>query len=132
MCVLVNIDNHYVSVFLLTCGKSADGKTLEIGQYLLKFRKYFKDNKLPDGSISFNISIDEYFGFHNVDIFDITLENDNILQAKILDTYDFNKNDKNPLVKKAREYQIKGKIEPYYTIIDIKIKIPKWILSLIK
>ena len=62
----------------------------------------------------------------NVDIIDIYIDNDYSLNALIIDTYDFNRNDNNPIVQKAREYQESNEIENYYLIIPIKIPLKQW------
>ena len=62
----------------------------------------------------------------NVDITDIYIDNKYNLCALVIDTYDFNKNDDNPIVQKAREYQELNEIENYYLIIPIKIPLKQW------
>ena len=62
----------------------------------------------------------------NVDIIDIYIDNKYNLCALIIDTYDFNKNENNPLVQKGREYQESSEIENYYVIIPIKIPLKQW------
>ena len=49
------------------------------------------------------------------------------LHAKIIDTYDFNPNEKHILVQTARDLQEKSKLETFYTITEIKIPYNKWI-----
>ena len=103
----------------------------------LAVKRFIKDNKhkfkpnfsLPDDSIIFGILNPDLFNsFHRSDIIDIYIDSNLSFNAKILDTYDFNKKDLNPLVILARNQQLKGNIENYYTIINIKIPMYKWIL----
>lgn len=99
-------------------------------------KNYVKSNKskflpmatLDSTSLDFSlINLDLYNSLHKADIIDIKIEEDYTFSAKIIDTYDFNKNSKNPLVMIARHYQDEGKIENYYTIIEIRIPITEWI-----
>lgn len=104
-------------------------KSMAIREYI-KFKKgEFKPNmKFPNISVTFNLQeLDLYNAIHKADIIDIKIGNDMTFYAKLVDTYDFNKGSKNPLVILARHYQEKNKIENYYTIINIKIPQSEWI-----
>lgn len=89
------------------------------------------NKKLDDSSLGFNISKTPnlFFALHNVDLLDIHLDDIGDLHLKVLDTYDFNPNPSkhNYLVKPARYFQETGKIEKYYTIIEIHIPQKIWI-----
>ncbi len=98
-------------------------------------KKYIADNKSkfkPDSthantSLDFGLlNIDMYNALHKADIIDIKIEKDGTLTAKVIDTYDFNKNSQNPLVKAGGHYQENGKIENYYSITLIKIPQSVW------
>ncbi len=65
--------------------------------------------------------------YHYADIINIKLDSKDNLYALVVDTYDFNKFEDNPLVKKGGEYQDKGKLEPYYNIAILKIPKEQWI-----
>lgn len=100
------------------------------------FRKYIKEKRdtfkpnteLPDISVTFDLlNLDMYNAMHRADITDIKIGNDMTFYAKVIDTYDFNKGSKNPLVMLARHYQEKNKIENYYIITKIKIHQSEWI-----
>ena len=65
--------------------------------------------------------------YHYADIINIKLDSNDNLYALVVDTYDFNKGSKNPLVMLARHYQEKNKIENYYIITKIKIHQSEWI-----
>ena len=47
----------------------------------------------------------------------------NYVDVVVLDTYDFNKNDPNPLVKMGRRAQETGKLNPYFTIVKCRYKL---------
>lgn len=47
----------------------------------------------------------------------------NYVDIELLDTYDFNKNEKNPLVKMGRSAQETGKLNPYFTIVKCRYKL---------
>ena len=65
--------------------------------------------------------------YHYADIINVRLDSNDNLYALVVDTYDFNKFENDPLVKKGREYQNKGKLEPYYNIAVIKIPKKSWL-----
>jgi len=45
------------------------------------------------------------------------------VDVKILDTYDFNKNDSNIFVKMGRRAQETGKLNPYFTVVKCRYKL---------
>ncbi len=102
-----------------------------------KFKNFIRENKstliankkLKDNSFGFHpIQTPNLFSaLHNVDLIDIHLDDKGDLHLKVLDTYDFNKNDPNKLVKAARHYQDKELIETYYTITELHIPQKVWI-----
>ena len=65
--------------------------------------------------------------YHYADIINIKLDSNDNLYALVIDTYDFNKFENDPLVKKGGIYQDKGKLEPYYNIAVLKIPKNEWI-----
>ena len=71
-------------------------------------------------------SRDLRYALGNVDVINIHLDDMNNLWMLIVDTYDFNKGEKNPLVITGRKLQEKGLIENYYSIIPVKIPPEKW------
>ena len=67
-----------------------------------------------------------YNAIHYADIIDIKIDKEGTFTAKIVDTYDFNQNDKNPLVQ-AGYYQQRHKlIETYFVIVNISISQNIW------
>ena len=69
---------------------------------------------------------DLHYALGNVDVINIHLDDMNNLWMLIVDTYDFNKGEKYPLVRIGRNLQEKGWIENYYSIIPVKIPPEKW------
>ena len=85
------------------------------------------DTMLPNNTLKFFWDDIDLFGaIHRADIIDIKIDKDGTFTAKIVDTYDFNQNDKNPLVQ-AGYYQQKNKrIENYFVIVLISISYITW------
>ena len=97
--------------------------------FLRKNKDKLKPNTiLPNDTLEFSFKSDTdlFFAIHRADIIDIKIDKDVTFTAKIVDTYDFNPNDKNPLVQ-AGYYQQKHKlIEPYFVIVNISISQNIW------
>lgn len=85
-----------------------------------------KNHQVEDTTIEFK-SGNLYHALHFVDLMNIHIDEEDNLCLKILDTYDFNPNEKSILVQTARDLQEKGKLETFYTITEIKIPYDKWI-----
>ena len=92
-----------------------------------KFSKILKENmqKLQN-RIPFNSSIsftDKNFhnALGNVDLLNIIKNKNGDIELLVADTYDFNKNDSNDLVRIGREKQEKGDIIPYFMIYNVII-----------
>ena len=87
---------------------------------LLKDRKIDNiDLEFPEGNLR--------HAFHFVKIINIRLDDSDNLNLTVFDTYDFNPKETNFLVKTAREFQEKNKIETYYLMFEIKIPKDEWI-----
>lgn len=84
------------------------------------------NRRIEDTTISFEQG-NLKSAYHYADIINIKLDSNDNLYALVVDTYDFNKFEKDPLVKKGGEYQEKGKLEPYYNIAVLKIPKKDWI-----
>ena len=104
-------------------------------QNSLEFRDFIKSHKtallkngkIEDKTIQFT-SGNLKNALHNVDIIDTYIDKSTgDLHTKILDTYDFNPNEKDWKVRTARELQEKGKIQTYYTITEIIVPKNIWI-----
>ena len=82
--------------------------------------KDYKEKLLKDRKID-NIDLEFHKGnlrhaFHFVKIINIHLDDSDNLNLTVFDTYDFNPKETNFLVKTAREFQEKDKIEPAYLV----------------
>lgn len=60
--------------------------------------------------------------FGSVDILSAKVQGDYV-DVTILDTYDFNKDDNNPLVKMGHKAQETEKLNPYFTIVKCRYKL---------
>lgn len=88
-------------------------------------RNHYTDLKLGkevSGSFRFNGFTNLHNAFGSVDVLSAKSQGDYI-EVTILDTYDFNKNDINPLVILGRKAQETGKLNPYFTIIKCRYKL---------
>ena len=86
-----------------------------------------ENNRIEDQSIQF-LSGNLKNALHKVDIIDTYIDKSTgDLHTKILDTYDFNPNEKDWKVRTAREMQEKGLIQTYYTITEIIVPKKVWI-----
>ena len=90
-------------------------KSPEIDEFIKNNYEKLKSGKEISGSLRFNGFTNLHNAFGSVDILSAKLQDDYV-DILILDTYDFNKNDKNYLVKMARKVQETGKLNPYFTI----------------
>ena len=74
------------------------------------------------GSLGFTSDSNLNNAFGKVDILSAKVRG-NYVDVELLDTYDFNKNEKNPLVEMGYSAQKAGLLKPYYTIVKCKYKI---------
>ncbi len=81
-----------------------------------------KSGKEISGSFRFNGFNNLHNAFGSVDVLSAKVRG-NYVDVELLDTYDFNKNDKNPLVKMGRSAQKTGKLNPYFTIVKCRYKL---------
>ena len=65
--------------------------------------------------------------FHYAKVMNIHLDESDNLCLTLFDVYDFNPNSKSFLVRTAREFQEKNKIETYYVMVEMKIPKEEWI-----
>jgi len=97
--------------------------------YIRKNRYKFSPNtKLQNDSLDLLNwkSLDEYLAIHKTDIVDIYIDFHETFTAKIIDTYDFNPGERNPLVIAGNILQEANKIENYFVIIDIVVPKETW------
>ncbi len=74
------------------------------------------------GSLGFTSDRNLHNAFGKVDILSAKLKGKDI-DVILLDTYDFNPNEKNSLVEMGYSAQKAGLLNPYYTIVKCKYKI---------
>ncbi len=74
------------------------------------------------GSLGFTSDSNLHNAFGKVDILSAKLKGKDI-DVILLDTYDFNPNEKNSLVEMGYSAQKAGLLKPYYTIVKCKYKI---------
>ena len=82
-----------------------------------------KDNYLAFGYMS-NLNL--YLAINHSDIIDIHLDSNNTLHAKVIDTYDFNEGESNPIIAIPRVLQKNDIIIPHYSITKIEIPESIW------
>ena len=80
-----------------------------------------KSGKEVSGSFRFNGFTNLHNAFGSVDVLSAKVRG-NYVDVTLLDTYDFNKNDSNLLVKMGRQAQETGKLNPYFTIVRCRYK----------
>lgn len=81
-----------------------------------------KSGKEISGSFRFGGFTNLHNAFGSVDVLSAKAQGDYV-DITILDTYDFNKDDPNPLVKMGRKAQETGKLNPYFTIVKCRYKL---------
>ncbi len=81
-----------------------------------------KSGKEVSGSFRFNGFTNLHNAFGSVDVLSAKTRG-NYVDVTLLDTYDFNKNDKNLFVKMGRRAQETGKLNPYFTIVKCRYKL---------
>ena len=82
-----------------------------------------KDNYLAFG---YRSSLNLYLAIKHSDIIDIHLDSNNTLHAKVIDTYDFNEGESNPIIAIPRVLQQNDIIIPHYSITEIEIPESIW------
>lgn len=101
-----------------------------------EFKKFIHDNKenlinnrsIKDNYLVFQMrtSLNLYLAIKHSDIINIYIDSNNTLHATVIDTYDFNKGEWDPIVKITYNLQKNGKIIPYYSVIKIELPEILW------
>ena len=120
--------------FLFNTNSSISKKIENDENFLSRIQNYAKNNKnnllfrrnSKNSTFGGFKNPDLHYALGNVDVINIHLDDMNNLWMLIVDTYDFNKGEKYPLVRIGRNLQEKGWIENYYSIIPVKIPPEKW------
>ena len=94
----------------------------ELGNFIRNNYADLKSGKEVSGSFRFNGFTNLHNAFGSVDVLSAKTRG-NYVDVTLLDTYDFNKNDKNLFVKMGRRAQETGKLNPYFTIIKCRYKL---------
>lgn len=94
----------------------------ELGNFIRDNYADLKSGKEVSGSFRFNGFTNLHNAFGSVDVLSAKVRG-NYVDVTLLDTYDFNKNDKNPFVKMGRSAQKTGKLNPYFTIVKCRYKL---------
>ena len=90
------------------------------------FYDLFDKGFAQDTSIDF-VSGNLHNAIHYADVIDIKINFNRSLECKVIDTYDFNPNESNPLVQRGYEYQQSGEIQTYFTVTNILVPFEEWI-----
>ena len=90
--------------------------------------KLLKERFLKDDYLFFErrSNLNLYLAIKHSDIINIHLDSDNTLHAKVIDTYDFNEGDFNPIIAIPRMLQKNGIIIPHYSITELEIPENIW------
>ncbi len=94
----------------------------ELGNFIRNNYADLKSGKEVSGSFRFNGFTNLHNAFGSVDVLSAKTRG-NYVDVTLLDTYDFNKNDKNLFVKMGRSAQETGKLNPYFTIVKCRYKL---------
>ena len=100
----------------------AISKSRELSDFISKNANALKSGKNVTGSLGFTSDNNLHNAFGKVDILSAKLKGKDI-DVILLDTYDFNPNEKNSLVEMGYSAQKAGLLNPYYTIVKCKYKI---------
>lgn len=95
-------------------------------EFLKKNQKKL-DKVSPEKPLNFEFKKTEnenlYYALHNTQIIDSWVDDDGYTHIMLADTYDFNKNDKNPLTQLGSNAMDAGMLNPYFTMHEVKVKL---------
>ena len=97
-------------------------KSEELNDFIYKNAAALKSGKEVTGSLGFNSDANLHNAFGKMDILSAKLQG-KYIEFILLDTYDFNPNEINPLVQMGYSAQKAGLLNPYFTIVKVKYKI---------
>ena len=100
----------------------AISKSRELSDFISKNANALKSGKNVTGSLGFTSDSNLHNAFGKVDILSAKLKGKDI-DVILLDTYDFNPNEKNSLVEMGYSAQKANLLNPYYTIVRCKYKL---------
>ena len=100
----------------------AISKSEELNDFIYKNVAALKSGKEVTGSLGFTSDSNLHSAFGKVDVLSAKLQG-KYIEFILLDTYDFNPNEINPLVQMGYSAQKAGLLNPYFTIVKVKYKI---------
>ena len=103
-------------------GKSKIRKSEKLNDFIYKNAAALKSGKEVTGFLGFNSDANLHNAFGKMDILSAKLQG-KYIEFILLDTYDFNPNETNPLVQMGYSTQKEGLLHPYFTIVKCRYKI---------
>ena len=100
----------------------AISKSAELNDFIYKNVSALKSGEEVSGSLGFTSDSNLHSAFGKVDVLSAKLQG-KYIEFILLDTYDFNPNETNPLVQMGYSAQKAGLLNPYFTIVKVKYKI---------
>ena len=100
----------------------AISKSAELNDFIYKNVSALKNGKEVSGSLGFTSDSNLHSAFGKVDVLSAKLQG-KFIEFILLDTYDFNPNEKNWKVQMGYSAQKAGLLNPYFTIVKVKYKI---------
>ena len=100
----------------------AISKSAELNDFIYKNVSALKSGEEVSGSLGFTSDSNLHNAFGKVDVLSAKLQG-KYIEFILLDTYDFNPNETNPLVQMGYSAQKAGLLNPYFTIVKVKYKI---------
>ena len=100
----------------------AISKSAELNDFIYKNVSALKSGEEVSGSLGFTSDSNLHNAFGKVDVLSAKLQG-KFIEFILLDTYDFNPNETNPLVQMGYSAQKAGLLNPYFTIVKVKYKI---------
>ena len=100
----------------------AISKSAELNDFIYKNVTALKSGEEVSGSLGFTSDSNLHNAFGKVDVLSAKLQG-KFIEFILLDTYDFNPNEKNWKVQMGYSAQKAGLLKPYFTIVKVKYKI---------
>ena len=99
-----------------------------------KFKDFINVNKktlitgniIPKDSLSYKLNLNLFGALGKADVINTYIDQNDNLISIIIDTYEFNKNDKRKLIQMGRSVQDAGLLETFFVVIPIKIPKEIW------
>lgn len=101
---------------------NAISRSQELNDFVNKNATVLKSGKEVTGSLGFNSDANLHNAFGKVDVLSAKMKN-GYIDVTILDTYDFNPNEKDWKVQMGYSVQKANLLNPYYTIVKCRYKV---------